>query len=257
MSPNETLERRRSGTEGHTRSAPVLLEVKNVDAAYGQVAVLREVSLAVNAGEIITLIGANGAGKTTVLRAISGLLKPTAGNVVFAGESLVGVPAHTVVARGLAMVPEGRRIFPRLSVAENLRLGAWTRTDPAGVNDDLERVFALFPILAERRLQAGGTLSGGEQQMLAIGRSLMCRPRLLLMDEPSMGVAPIITERIFAAIADLNHQGLAILLVEQNAQQALALAHRGYVLESGRIVLKGLASHLAADARVQASYLGG
>lgn len=257
MSPSETLERRRTGTETHTRSAPVLLEVKNVDAAYGQVAVLRDVSLAVNTGEIITLIGANGAGKTTVLRTISGLLKPSAGSVTFAGEPLVGVPAHTVVARGLAMVPEGRRIFPRLTVAENLRLGAWTRQDPAGVDADLDRVFSLFPILAERRLQAGGTLSGGEQQMLAIGRSLMCRPRLLLMDEPSMGVAPIITERIFSAIADLNRQGLAILLVEQNAQQALALAHRGYVLESGRIVLKGLASHLAADARVQASYLGG
>ena len=246
-----------SGTEAFTRSAPVLLDVRGIDAAYGQVAVLREVSLAVNTGEIITLIGANGAGKTTVLRAICGLLKPTAGTVTFAGESLAGVPAHAMVARGLAMVPEGRRIFPRLSITENLRLGAWTRTDPAGVNDDMERAFSLFPILAERRHQAGGTLSGGEQQMLAIGRALMARPRLLLMDEPSMGVAPLITERIFAAIADLNRQGLAILLVEQNAQQALALAHRGYVLESGRIVLKGLASHLAADARVRASYLGG
>ena len=237
--------------------ADLLLDVAGIHAAYGRTAVLHEVSLSVEVGEIVTLIGANGAGKSSTLGVIAGLLAPTAGSVRFAGEDITGQPAHGLVPRGLALVPEGRRIFPRLTVLENLRLGAFTRADPAEVAAELERQLTLFPILAERRNQAGGTLSGGEQQMLAIARALMSRPRLLLMDEPSMGVAPLITERIFATIRTLNREGLSILLVEQNATAALGLAHRGYVLETGRVTLKGQAHLLLDDPRVQAAYLGG
>ena len=237
--------------------ADLLLDVAGIHAAYGSTAVLHDVSLSVEAGEIVTLIGANGAGKSSTLGVIAGLLTPTAGTVRFAGEDITGQPAHALVPRGLALVPEGRRIFPRLSVLENLRLGAFTRAEPGEVAAELDRQLTLFPILAERRHQAGGTLSGGEQQMLAIARALMSRPRLLLMDEPSMGVAPLITERIFATIRTLNREGLSILLVEQNATSALGLANRGYVLETGRVTLKGQAHLLLDDPRVQAAYLGG
>ena len=235
----------------------VLLEVRDVDASYGAVGVLHQVSLAVGSGEIVCLIGANGAGKSTVLKCVSGLLPARVGTVHFDGLEITTAPAHRIVEMGLAHVPEGRRIFPRLSVLENLTLGAFLRRDAAAVALDIERSFSLFPILAERRHQPGGTLSGGEQQMLAIARALMSRPRLLLMDEPSMGVAPLITARIFEAITALNREGLAILLVEQNARMALSLANRGYVLETGRVTVKGLAAHLATDERVKKAYLGG
>jgi branched-chain amino acid transport system ATP-binding protein len=238
-------------------TAPVLLEITGLAAGYGAIRAIEGVTMSIATGEIVTLLGANGAGKTTTLRTIAGVMAPQAGSIVFAGESLVGLEAHEVVAMGLAMVPEGRRIFPRLTVQENLTLGGWLRQDDAGLRRDLDHVFTLFPILRERLRQAGGTLSGGEQQMLAIARALMGRPRMLMMDEPSMGVAPIIVERIFEAIQALNREGLSILLVEQNARAALDIAHRGYVLEHGRIALQGLASHLACDDRVKAAYLGG
>ena len=235
----------------------VLLDVREIDASYGAVGVLDHVSLSVGAGEIVCLIGANGAGKSTVLKCISGLLPTRSGTVVFDGHDITRAPPHRMVELGLAHVPEGRRIFPRLTVLENLRLGAFLRRDANDIALDIERSFTLFPILAERRSQAGGTLSGGEQQMLAIARALMSRPRMLLMDEPSMGVAPLITARIFEAITALNREGLGILLVEQNARMALGLANRGYVLETGKITVKGLASHLATDERVKKAYLGG
>lgn len=235
----------------------VLLDVREIDASYGAVGVLDHISLSVGAGEIVCLIGANGAGKSTVLKCISGLLLPRSGTVIFDGHDITQAPAHRIVELGLAHVPEGRRIFPRLTVLENLRLGAFLRNDDDDIALDIERSFSLFPILAERRHQTGGTLSGGEQQMLAIARALMSRPRLLLMDEPSMGVAPLITARIFEAITALNREGLAILLVEQNARMALGLANRGYVLETGKVTVKGLASHLGTDERVKKAYLGG
>ena len=235
----------------------VLLDVREIDASYGVVGVLDHVSLSVGAGEIVCLIGANGSGKSTVLKCISGLLPPRTGTVIFDGHDITRAPPHRMVELGLAHVPEGRRIFPRLTVLENLRLGAFLRRDANDIALDIERSFTLFPILAERRSQAGGTLAGGEQQMLAIARALMSRPRMLLMDEPSMGVAPLITARIFEAITALNREGLGILLVEQNARMALGLANRGYVLETGKITVKGLASHLATDERVKKAYLGG
>ncbi|MEK7413719.1 MAG: ABC transporter ATP-binding protein [Planctomycetota bacterium] len=234
-----------------------LLTLSGVRVAYGNIEALKGVDLRVGAGEIVALIGANGAGKSTTLRAISRLMPLVGGSVSFAGEDLARVPAHAAVGKGLVQVPEGRRIFARMSVLENLQLGAYTRHDPAEISAGIERAFALFPALAERRHQAGGTLSGGEQQMLAIARALMTRPKLLLMDEPSMGVAPILVQRIFATISQLNAEGLAILLVEQNARQALGIAHRAYVLETGRIALGGVAKDLLADSRVQAAYLGG
>jgi branched-chain amino acid transport system ATP-binding protein len=235
----------------------VLLQLNELSTGYGPIGVLEQVSLAVGVGEIVCLIGANGAGKTTTLRSISGLLPPRSGSIIFAGTDITRLPPHRIVELGLAQVPEGRRIFARLSVLENLTLGAWLRSEKAAIAQDIERCFTLFPILAERRNQAGGTLSGGEQQMLAIARALMSRPRLLLMDEPSMGVAPLITARIFDAVKALNREGLAILLVEQNARMALAMATNGYVLETGRITVKGLAAHLANDERVRKAYLGG
>jgi branched-chain amino acid transport system ATP-binding protein len=227
-----------------------------VHVAYGDIPALKGVALEVRQGEIVTLLGNNGAGKTTTLRTISGLLVPTRGVVTLEGESLAGVPAHAVVRRGIAHVPEGRRIFNRLTVRENLTMGAYTRNDTAVIASDLERVFALFPRLLERTTQTAGTLSGGEQQMLAIGRALMARPRLLLLDEPSMGLAPVLVEQIFDTVRDINTQGTTILLVEQNAAMALAVAQRGYVIETGAIVLSGTAAELADNPEVRRAYLG-
>lgn len=233
-----------------------LLSVEDVRAAYGPIEALKGVSLSVHQGEIVTMIGANGAGKTSTLMCISGLLRPTQGRIRFNGQDVTNLPAHALVGRGLAQVPEGRRIFPRLTVLENLELGAYLRNDKPGIRDDLKHVFDLFPVLRDRQSQAGGTLSGGEQQMLAIGRALMSRPRLLLMDEPSMGVAPILTARIFERIRALNHDGMTILLVEQNAHLALQTAQRGYVIETGKIVLEDQAPQLLQNPRVQQAYLG-
>jgi branched-chain amino acid transport system ATP-binding protein len=232
-----------------------VLRVESLDVAYGEIQALRGVALAVGRGEIVTLLGNNGAGKTTTLKTISGLLHPTAGTITLEDEPLVGVPAHAIVARGVAHVPEGRRIFNRLTVRENLTMGAYLRND-TGIAADLDRVFALFPRLAERITQVAGTLSGGEQQMLAIGRALMANPRLLLLDEPSMGLAPVLVEQIFDTIGDINRQGMTILLVEQNAAMALSIAHRGYVLETGSIALEGTAAQLSDNADVRRAYLG-
>jgi branched-chain amino acid transport system ATP-binding protein len=218
---------------------------------------LRGVSLEVKKGQIACLIGANGAGKSSTLMAVSGLLRPNAGRIVFEGDDLAEVPSHAIVERGISQVPEGRRIFSKLTVLENLQMGAYIRTDADGIRQDLDWVFGLFPILAERRFQMGGTLSGGEQQMLAIGRALMARPRLLLMDEPSLGLAPKFVETIFEVIREINTRGTTILLVEQNAHMALSIASRGYVMESGRIVLEDDATSLMVNKDVQKAYLGG
>jgi branched-chain amino acid transport system ATP-binding protein len=232
-----------------------VLRVESLDVAYGEIQALRGVALQVGRGEIVTILGNNGAGKTTTLKTISGLLHPTAGTITLEDEPLVGVPAHAIVARGVAHVPEGRHIFNRLTVRENLTMGAYLRSD-VGIAADLDRVFALFPRLAERITQVAGTLSGGEQQMLAIGRALMANPRLLLLDEPSMGLAPVLVEQIFDTIGDINRQGMTILLVEQNAAMALSIAHRGYVLETGSIALEGTAAQLSDNADVRRAYLG-
>jgi branched-chain amino acid transport system ATP-binding protein len=231
-----------------------LLSVEGIEVRYGAVTALRDVSLTVDAGEVVTLLGANGAGKTTTLRTISGLLSPAVGRVVYEGEPLTGLPAHQIVARGIGHVPEGRHIFGRMTVAENLEMGAYLHK--RGAPTELDRVFGLFPRLAERRTQLGGTLSGGEQQMLAIGRAIMGRPRLLLLDEPSMGLAPLIVQTIFEVIGQISSEGVTVLLVEQNAAQALSLAARGYVLETGRVVMADSASVLLADDRVRQAYLG-
>jgi len=233
-----------------------VLRLDDVHVAYGEIPALKGVGLEVRQGEIVALLGNNGAGKTTTLRTISGLLVPTRGALTLEGEPLTGVPPHAVVRRGIAHVPEGRRIFNRLTVRENLTMGAYTRTDTAVIASDLERVFTLFPRLEERITQVAGTLSGGEQQMLAIGRALMARPRLLLLDEPSMGLAPVLVEQIFETVRDINRQGTTILLVEQNAAMALAVAHRGYVIETGAIVLSGTAAELADNPEVRRAYLG-
>jgi branched-chain amino acid transport system ATP-binding protein len=232
-----------------------VLKVESLDVAYGEIRALKGVGLEVGRGEIVTILGNNGAGKTTTLKTISGLLHPTAGTIMLEAEPLVGVPPHAIVSRGVAHVPEGRRIFNRLTVRENLTMGAYLRSD-AGIAADLERVFELFPRLAERITQVAGTLSGGEQQMLAIGRALMANPRLLLLDEPSMGLAPVLVEQIFDTISDINHQGMTILLVEQNAAMALSIAHRGYVLETGTIALAGTAAELSDNPEVRRAYLG-
>ncbi len=231
-----------------------LLEVDDISVSYGAVNALRGISLTVSDGEIVTLLGANGAGKTTSLRTISGLLNPVSGTVRFRGERIDNLPAHKVVALGIGHVPEGRRIFPRMSILENLEIGAYL--DNRHFKTDADRVFSLFPVLAERRKQQAGTLSGGEQQMLAIGRALMSRPSLLLLDEPSMGLAPLIVARIFSIIQQINEQGTSVLLVEQNAAQALKYAARGYVLANGEIVLARSSAELLADERVRAAYLG-
>ena len=235
-----------------------LLEVDGLEVTYGKIRAVKGVSFAVEAGSLVTLIGANGAGKTTTLRTLSGLVAPSAGTVTFDGQRLDGMPAHEIVERGIAHVPEGRRVFPRMSVAENLELGAFSRTGQptAELRADIDRIFGLFPVLAERRSQAAGTLSGGEQQMLAIGRALMSRPRLLMLDEPSMGLSPIMMNLIFTTLAELKTQGTTILLVEQNAQAALGLADRAYVIETGSVVLEGSAGELAASEQVRKAYLG-
>jgi branched-chain amino acid transport system ATP-binding protein len=236
-----------------------LLDVDGLEVTYGKIRAVKDVSFSVEAGSVVTLIGANGAGKTTTLRTLSGLVAPSAGTVVFDGQRLDGVPAHQIVERGIAHVPEGRRVFPRMTVGENLELGAFSQTGrvaPAEVRADMDRMFTLFPQLAERRGQAAGTLSGGEQQMLAIGRALMSRPRLLMLDEPSMGLSPIMMNLIFTTLAELKAEGTTILLVEQNAQAALALADRAYVIETGSVVLEGSAGELAASEQVRKAYLG-
>lgn len=234
-----------------------LLELENVHTYYGHIHALKGISMTVDQGEIVTLIGANGAGKSTTLRTISGLLTPRVGQVRLAGKRIDRMPPHEIVHLGISHAPEGRRIFPNLSVLENLEMGAYIHnTRSAEYQSDLERVFTLFPRLRERMRQKGGTLSGGEQQMLAIGRALMARPRVLLLDEPSMGLAPVIVEQIFDIILDINKQGTTILLVEQNALMALSIAHRGYVLQSGKIVLEDTAKNLQANETVQKAYLG-
>jgi branched-chain amino acid transport system ATP-binding protein len=232
-----------------------LLQVDDIRAHYGSIEALKGVSLAVDEGEVVTLIGSNGAGKSTTLRAISGLTPASSGTITFAGSEITRVPAHEIVAHGIALVPEGRHCFPRMSVRENLDLGAHRRSG-AAVTADLERVFELFPRLQERERQKAGTMSGGEQQMLAIGRALMARPRLLMLDEPSMGIAPILVQRIYDTIAEINRAGMTILLVEQNANYALELATRGYVLETGRVALANDSAQLRGDPEVQKAYLG-
>lgn len=233
-----------------------MLEVDDIHAYYGNIHALKGISLVVEEGEIVTLIGANGAGKTTTLRAISGLLPPRSGKIKLEGEDLSQYKAHEIVYKKVAMVPEGRGIFARLTVSENLDMGAFSRSDKDGIQQDLERVFKLFPRLKERRNQVAGTLSGGEQQMLATGRALMTRPKLLLMDEPSMGLAPFLVENIFETIEAINKEGTTILLVEQNATMALGVAGRGYVLQTGEIVLHDTAKNLQQNEMVQKVYLG-
>jgi len=232
-----------------------LLEVSDVRAHYGSIEALKGVSLKVEEREVVTLIGSNGAGKSTTLRSISGLTPASSGSVVFAGENITRVPAHHVVDRGIALAPEGRHCFGRMTVRENLELGAYLRTR-ADISEDFDRVYELFPRLKEREKQKAGTMSGGEQQMLAIGRALMARPKLLMLDEPSMGIAPILVQRIYETITEINRSGVAILLVEQNANYALDISSRGYVLETGRVVLKGESATLRGDPEVQRAYLG-
>jgi branched-chain amino acid transport system ATP-binding protein len=232
-----------------------LLEVSDIHTHYGSIEALRGVSLSVEPGEVVTLIGSNGAGKSTTLRSISGLTPASAGRVKFEGEDITSLPAQEVVGRGVALSPEGRHVFPRMTVRENLDLGAYLRRGGAPA-EDYERVFELFPRLKEREKQKAGTMSGGEQQMLAIGRALMARPKLLMLDEPSMGIAPILVQRIYETIAEINRSGMAILLVEQNANYALEAAKRGYVLETGQVVLDGDSAKLRDDPEVQRAYLG-
>ncbi len=233
-----------------------LLEVRDLRVAYGQIEAVQGISFEVDAGQVVALIGSNGAGKTTTLRTLSGLQRPSAGEVRLDGERIDRLPAHEIVARGVAHAPEGRRLFPRMTVRENLDLGAYRRDDGEEVERDVSMIYDLFPILAERRGQAAGTLSGGEQQMLAIGRALMSRPRLLMLDEPSMGLSPLVMRTIFSTLGELKARGTTLLLVEQNAQAALGLADRGHVLETGRIVLSGTAADLRLDEGVRKAYLG-
>jgi branched-chain amino acid transport system ATP-binding protein len=231
-----------------------VLELDDVHVSYGAIEAIRGISLRVEQGEVVTLIGSNGAGKTTTLRAIAGLNRARKGRISFAGERIDHKPAHLIVELGVSQAPEGRHIFPRMSVRENLEMGAYSRGSPD--DDDFERVFSLFPVLKEREKQAGGTLSGGEQQMLSIGRALMARPKLLLLDEPSLGVAPVLVEKIYETLREINEQGTTILLVEQNANMALQLAHRGYVLETGEIVLEDSTDALRTSPDVRKAYLG-
>jgi len=233
-----------------------VLQVEGIHSYYGSIHALKGVTLEVNDGEIVTLIGSNGAGKSTTLRSINGLIHPRRGRIVFQGKDITHTAAHHVVGMGISQSPEGRRLFPRMTVTENLEMGAFQRTDRANFKDDMDRVFTLFPRLAERRSQKAGTMSGGEQQMCAIGRALMARPKLLMLDEPSLGLAPIFVERIFDTVREINKQGTAILLVEQNALMALDIASRGYVLETGTVALEGAAAHLKADEQVRKLYLG-
>jgi branched-chain amino acid transport system ATP-binding protein len=250
----------RHSTLSHQEAAPVLLDVRQLSVSYGGIKAVKNLSLTLHEGELVSLIGANGAGKTTTLKAICGLLKPQAGEVVYQGQTLhkaghVQSP-WTLVSQGLVMVPEGRGIFARMSIDENLRMGAYLRND-AAIEADMEAVYQRFPRLKERHKQLAGTLSGGEQQMLAMGRALLARPKLLLLDEPSMGLSPIMVDTIFEVVADVSKQGVTVLLVEQNAHRALEMADRGYVLDSGEVVLEGAASDLLGNPQVQAAYLGG
>ena len=234
-----------------------MLEVKDINVYYGAIHAIKGISLSVDEGEIVTLIGANGAGKSTTLRTISGLLKPKTGEINFLNKNIAGMPAHKIVREGISQVPEGRRIFAEMTVQENLELGAFTRSDKEEIQNDFKMVFGRFPRLEERKSQLAGTLSGGEQQMLAMGRALMSRPRLLLLDEPSMGLAPLLIREIFNIIVDINKTGTTVLLVEQNANMALSIASRAYVLETGRITISGDAKELAASEDIRKAYLGG
>lgn len=234
-----------------------MLKLDNINVYYGAIHALKGLSLEVNEGEIVTLIGANGAGKSTTLKTISGLIRPKDGDVLYNGQSIKNVPAQDIVKLGISQVPEGRRIFANLTVLENLELGAYLRKDKAGIKETMEKVFDKFPRLKERLSQRAGTLSGGEQQMLAMGRALMCQPKLVLLDEPSMGLAPILVKEIFSIIKEINEQGTTILLVEQNANMALSIANRAYVLETGRIVASGPSSELLASEQIKKAYLGG
>ena len=239
-----------------TNSSTPILEVNDIHTYYGSIHAIKGVSLEVREGEVVTLLGSNGAGKSTTLRSINGLNRPRQGSIRFQGRDITSVPAHEIVKRGIAQSPEGRRLFPRMTVVENLEMGAFQRSDRDGIRDDLERVFDLFPRLQERRSQKAGTMSGGEQQMCAIGRALMARPKLLLLDEPSLGLAPIFVERIFEIVKTINEQGTSILLVEQNALMALDHADRGYVMETGKIVLSDSAAALKTNEQVRKTYLG-
>ncbi len=233
-----------------------MLSVKNLEVHYGMIKAIKDVSFEVNQGEVIALIGANGAGKTTILHTVSGLLTPTKGQVIFEGKEITKIPAHKIVALGMAHVPEGRRVFSQLSVLENLRMGAYTRKDKGEMEETLEMIYTRFPRLKERRNQMAGTLSGGEQQMLAMGRALMSQPRIILMDEPSMGLSPIFVEEVFRIISDISASGTTVLLVEQNAKKALTIADRAYVLETGNITLSGDAKELMGNESVKKAYLG-
>lgn len=234
-----------------------MLKIEDINVYYGAIHALKGISVEVNQGEIVTLIGANGAGKSTTLRTISGLLKPRTGKISFEGQNIAGTAVQNIVKLGISQVPEGRRVFANMTVLENLELGAYLRSDNKEIKDDMDMVFARFPRLAERRSQLSGTLSGGEQQMLAMGRALMSRPRILLLDEPSMGLAPLLVKEIFSIVKDINKTGTTILLVEQNAHMALSIANRAYVLETGRIILSGDAGELAASEEIRKAYLGG
>ena len=234
-----------------------MLNVENLVVRYGMIEAIKGISFEVKDGEIVTLIGANGAGKTTTMHAISGLIKPASGSIFLDGTDLTKVPPHTIVTRGLAQVPEGRRVFAQETVEENLTLGAFFRKDKDKIAADMDNVYTLFPRLKERRTQLAGTLSGGEQQMLAMGRALMADPKIMLLDEPSMGLSPLLVSEIFSIIEEINKKGTTVLLVEQNAKRALAIAHHAYVLETGRITLSGTGAELAKDERVQKAYLGG
>ncbi len=234
-----------------------MLQVKDLSVHYGVIQALRQVSLEVNEGEIVALIGANGAGKTTLLHAISGLVKKSEGEIIFLENSLNKATARSIVSSGITQVPEGRRIFPDMSVAENLLMGAYLRKDKKGIEEDMQKVYERFPRLNERKKQLAGTLSGGEQQMLAMGRALMAKPKLLLLDEPSMGLSPLLVKEIFSIITEINKQGTTVLLVEQNARMALQIANRAYVMETGKIVLSGTGEELAASDEIKKAYLGG
>lgn len=234
-----------------------MLKIENINVYYGAIHAIKDISLSVEQGEIVTLIGANGAGKSTTLRTVSGLLKPKTGKIEFMGKPIAGMPAQDIVKLGISQVPEGRHVFANMTVMENLELGAYIRNDKKGIEEDLESVFERFPRLLERREQLSGTLSGGEQQMLAMGRALMSRPKLLLLDEPSMGLAPLLVKEIFSIVQAINKTGTTVLLVEQNANMALSIAHKAYVLETGRITLSGDAKELAASEEIRKAYLGG
>ncbi len=243
------------GTGGDGRTKPVL-QVQDIHSFYGAIEALKGISLEIYEGEIVTLIGSNGAGKTTTLRSVSGIVPPRTGKIIYQGRDITGLPGHKVAAMGIAHSPEGRRIFPRMTVRENLDMGAFTRRDADGIRADVERVYELFPRLKEREKQKAGTMSGGEQQMLAMGRALMAQPTLLLLDEPSLGLAPVIVDKIYEIIREINEQGVTILLVEQNANYALDVSSRGYVLETGSVALTDSSAALRTDERVKAAYLG-